>query len=73
MGVPFESRACNPAMSRRGIVSGAAQIAVTIENYEQTLRENGVILSAAERRRKSRMKWINALGRMQPFSKRWFI
>jgi glycyl-tRNA synthetase beta chain len=31
---------------------GAARITVTIENYEQTLRDNFVILSADERRRK---------------------
>jgi hypothetical protein len=49
---PSKSPACTPATNQRPPQLGAHGIPVTIENYEQTLRDNFVILSAEERRKK---------------------
>lgn len=53
--VPFEIAGVKSGNVTSGHrVLGAAQIAVTIENYEQKLRENFVILSAKEREERIR-------------------
>lgn len=60
--VPFEIagvRSGNVSAGHRRL--GAAQVPVTIEGYEKALRENGVILSADERRARIR-DGIAALG-----------
>jgi glycyl-tRNA synthetase beta chain len=65
--VPFEVagvRSGNETSGHRRL--GAARVPVTVETYEQQLRENGVILSADERRAKI-MDGITALGvRLKP-------
>jgi glycyl-tRNA synthetase beta chain len=56
--VPFEIAGVKSGNVTSGHrILGAAQIAVTIENYEQKLRENFVILSAKEREQRIRA-WI---------------
>ena len=67
--VPFELagvQSGNETSGHRRL--GAARITITIDTYEQTLRDNFVILSAAERRRKIE-DGIAALGvRLKPDS-----